>query len=82
MCVRDLRRQRHAERLDEVEHHLAAGRRACVEPVDRAVALVAGMMIDVDDEVLVEPLDAGARQVAALHDDGRVELPMRPPGDT
>jgi hypothetical protein len=34
------------------------------------------MVIDVDDEVLVEPLDAGARQIAALHDDRGVELPM------
>ena len=71
---RDLRRQRHAERLDDVEHHLAACRRAMVEPVDRAVALVAGVMIDVDDEIFVEPLDAGSRQIAALHHDGRVEL--------
>ena len=28
------------------------------------------MMIDVDDEETLEPLNAGSRQVAALHDDG------------
>ncbi len=32
-------------------------------------------MIDVDDEVLVESRDAGSRQVAAFHHDGRVERP-------
>ena len=31
-----------------------------VEPVDRAVAGVAGMVIDVDDEGAIEPGDAGA----------------------
>ena len=74
---RDLERQRHAERVDQVEHHLAAGGRAGVEPVDLAVAGVAGMVIDVDDEEPLEPGDAGPRQVAALHDDRRVELAAR-----
>ena len=31
------------------------------------------MVIDIDHEAAVEPLDAGPGQVAALHDDGRIE---------
>ena len=73
----DLARQRHAERADQVEHHLAARRRRRVEPVDLSVAGVAGMVIDVDDEEAVEPGDAGPRQVAALHDDRGVEVARR-----
>ena len=37
------------------------------------------MVIDVDDEEPVEPGDAGARQVAALHDDRRVEVAVVDP---
>ena len=37
-----------------------------------AVAAVALVMIDVDREAAVQPFDAGARQVAGLHDDQRV----------
>ena len=78
---RDLARQRHAERAHQVEHHLAAGGRASIEPVDLAVAGVAGMVIDVDDEEPIEAGDAGARQVAALHDDRGVELAVDAVGD-
>ena len=60
MCVAISGVSGHAERVDDVEHHLAAGRRAFVEPVERAVHLVARVVIDVDDEVLLEALDAGA----------------------
>ena len=35
------------------------------------------MVIDVDHEEAVEPGDAGAREVAALHDDRGVELARR-----
>ncbi len=43
-----------------------------VEPVDRAVHLVAEMVIDVDDEVPVEPGDFRARELAALEQHDRV----------
>ena len=69
---RDLERQRHAERADDVEDHLAARRRRDVEPVDRAVHPVADVVVDVDDEAPLEAAHAGAAQVAALHDDHRV----------
>ena len=39
------------------------------------------MVVDVDDEVLIEPLDAGAPQLTALHDDGGVELAVDALGD-
>ena len=74
MCVAISRRQRHAERADQVEHHLAARRGRLVEPVERAVHPVAGMVIDVDDELLLEARDAGAAEVAALHHDHRVDI--------
>ena len=50
--------------LDDVEDHLAAGGGRLVEPVERAVHAVAGVVVDVDDEASLEPGDAGARQVA------------------
>ena len=34
------------------------------------------MVIDVDDEVLIQAGDAGPRQIAAFHDDRRVEVPV------
>ena len=43
----------------------------------RAVPRVARMVIDVDDEEAIEARDAGARQVAALHDDRGVEIARR-----
>ena len=39
---------------------------------------VARMVIDVDDEVLLQPLQTRPRQVAAFHHDGRVELALTP----
>ena len=69
----DLAGQRHAERFDQREHHLAARRRRFVDPVDGAVDRVARMMIDVDHRRSIEPRHAGARQVAALHDQRRIE---------
>ena len=70
----DLQRERHAERLHEVEHHLGAGRRGGVEPVHLPVSRVARMVIDVDDEEPLEPGDAGPTKVAALHDDRPIEI--------
>ena len=68
---RDIRRQRNAELGDQLEHHFAAGGRGPIEPVQRAVIRVAEMVIDVDDEAALEPVDARAREIAALHhDDG------------
>ncbi len=61
--------QRHAQGVDQIEDHLAAGRRGRIEPVQLAVAGIPRVMVDVDDEEPIEPRDAGARQVAALHDD-------------
>ena len=69
----DIRRQAHAEGGDEVEHHLAAGRGARIEPVDGPVRHVVGVVIDVDDGAAVEAFDAGPRQVAAFHDDRGIE---------
>ena len=71
---RDLDAQRHAERANQIEHHLAARRRRLVVPVERAVQAVAGMVIDVDDELVLEPLHAGAAEVAALHHDDGVDI--------
>ena len=51
---RDLDRQRHAERLDQVEHHLAARRGRLVHPVQVAVVRVALVVIDVDREASLE----------------------------
>ena len=76
MCVAISSVQRHAERLDQVEHHLAAGGGRRIEPVELAVAAVAGMVVDVDDEEPIEPGDAGPREVAALHDDRGVEVAL------
>ena len=70
----DVDRQLDAERADEVEHHLAAGCRRGVEPVQLAIPGVAGMMVDVDDEEPIEARDAGPRQIAAFHDDRGVEV--------
>ena len=36
-----------------------------------------GVVIDVDDEAAVESGDAGAREIAALHDDDRVGVGVR-----
>ena len=77
----DLDRGRDLERADEVVDHLRAGSGARVEPVDLAVAGVAGMVVDVDHEILIESLDAGSREIAALHDDRGVERAVHAPGD-
>ena len=70
---RNVHRHLHVECADESVDHLAARRRGRVEPVDGAVGPVVRMMIDIDDEVLVESFDAGPGQIAAFHDDRRVE---------
>ena len=57
-----------------ISPHAAAPR---VEPVDGAVHRVAGVVVDVDDEVAVEAGEAGARQVAALQHEHRVERRRR-----
>src|SRR5215467_1634415 len=69
----DLNGQRYSQRQNQIENHFSAcgGRR--VEPVDLAVFRIARMVIDVEDERAIESRDAGARQVAALHDDRRIE---------
>ena len=72
----DFRRQRHPERTDQIEHHLATGRSARIEPVDLPVAGVPHVMVDVDDKKAVEAGYAGALQIAALHDDCGVEFPF------
>ncbi len=77
----DLAAERHAERADHVEHHLAARRRRLVEPVQRAVHPVAGVVVDVDDEVAVEAGDAGPAEVAALHHDEGIGLGVAPARD-
>ena len=64
---------RHAQRFDQRERHLAARGGRFIDPVDRAVNLVAGVMIDVNHRRSLEPAHAGARQVAALHDQGGIE---------
>jgi hypothetical protein len=67
----DLLRPGDAQRVDDVGHHLRAGRRGSVEPVDRAVHLIAEVVIDVHDEVAGQPVQAGPLDLAALqHDDG------------
>ena len=53
---RDLEAQRHVEGADQIEDHLAARRRRLVVPVQRAVEPVAGVVIDVDQELSLEPL--------------------------
>ena len=68
---RDLLRPRHAQRVDDVGHHFRARDGAAVEPVLVAVHRVAQVVIDVDDEVRLEPVEPGPREVAALErDDG------------
>ena len=69
---RDVAGQRHAERIDQREDHLAAGGGRFVDPVDRAVAGVAGVVIDVEHRRSIEARHAGARELAALHDERRV----------
>jgi len=44
----DRGRDAEAKRLEKIEDHLARGRRGRIDPVDRPVASVVGMMIDVD----------------------------------
>jgi hypothetical protein len=39
------------------------------------------VVIDVDQEIPIEPVDTGALQVAALHDDRRVEIAADAIGD-
>src|ERR1700687_5885703 len=70
----DLDGQRHIERTNKVEAHLAAGGGRGVEPVDLAEPGIAGVMIDVDQEAPLEARDAGPRQFPALHDDARLEV--------
>ena len=53
----------------------AAGR--LVEPVERAVHPVAGVVIDVDDEAPFEAVDAGAGEVAAFHHDDGIDGAVR-----
>ena len=72
MCVAIVRRERRAQRLDEREDQLAARGRRLVDPVDRPVARVADMMIDVEHRRAVEAGDAGAIERAALHDERAV----------
>ena len=77
----DLAAQRDAEGIHEFEHQLPAGRRRLIEPVDRAVARVAEVVIDVDDDVPVESCDAGPGEIAALQHERRVELAVHGVGD-
>ena len=81
MCVAISRAERHAQPADHVEHHLAARRGRFVEPVQRTVHPVAGVVVDVDDEVGVEDGDAGPAEIAALHDDEGIGLGVAPAGD-
>ena len=69
----DVGGERRAECQHERIHQLAARRRGFVHPVDGAVARVAGVMVDVDDRRAVEARHARAREIAALHDDRRIE---------
>jgi len=69
------------ERLQEQHEHPPDGRvenrgRRRIEPVDLPVPRIARMMVDVDGEVAIEPGDARACVVAALHDDRGVEVAL------
>ena len=78
---RDVAAERDPERPDYVEDHLAARRGRLVEPVDRAIHAVAGVMVDVDDEVILETGDASPAEIAAFHYDQRIGLDVAPVGD-
>jgi hypothetical protein len=72
----DLRRERDAEGVDQVGHHLAARGRAVVEPVQDAVIGVAGVVVDVDRPVASQAGHARAGEVAALHHEQEVEVAL------
>ena len=69
--------ERPAEEVEEVGHDLAHGRGREVDEVQRAVARVAGMVIDVHDDSGEEVRPAGAIRLGALHREERV--PARGP---
>src|SRR5207253_10881206 len=58
----------------------AARRRFRIEPGELAVAAVAGMMVDVDDERSIEPRDPRAIEIAAFEDNRGIEVSLDPIG--
>ena len=73
----DLGRDRHTQTYDQVKDHLATGRRGLVEPVEGAVHRVAGVMVDVDDEVAVEAVETRPLDGGAFQHNGSVEHPYQ-----
>ena len=66
----NLRRDLHSGSDSEAEDHLSGGAGAGVDPVHIGKRLGAVMVIDVDEEVLFQSLDAGALHAVTLQDDG------------
>ena len=77
----DVAGQRGAKRFDDIEDHLAAGGNALIEPIDAAVHPIARVMVDVDDEMAVEPGDACTAKVTALENNYEIEITFRTIGD-
>ena len=70
----DRRRDRHAEAVHQVPHHLGRARGVRVDVVDRPEARVVVVVVDVDDQravVALEHLGRGAVDVAAVQEDQR-----------